>query len=315
MEWIPVATHEAEITAYALQRLQTIPGIKIYGDTRPENANQRLGVIPINLPGISHFLVAAILGYEYGIGVRNGCFCAHPYLLHLLGFSETEAEQIRLQMIAGDRRNAPGMVRISFGLYNSTTDVDRLIEALHAIRRGDYIGQYRQNQATGEFLPLGWQQITNTTSPFTRSKGDFHMKPQVFALLAAICWGVGGYFEKKGLHLGNLSPTMGITLRTLIAFILLAAVSFPQWKTLPMAGSKALLYMIIGGGIVAGAVGMLCFYTAIKGAPLSRVMPIAFTSPLFGALMGLIFGGEPFTLKTILGMSLTIGGIILLTIE
>ncbi len=152
-----VATHEAEITAYALQRLQTIPGIKIYGDTRPENANQRLGVIPINLPGISHFLVAAILGYEYGIGVRNGCFCAHPYLLHLLGFSETEAEQIRLQMIAGDRRNAPGMVRISFGLYNSTTDVDRLIEALHAIRRGDYIGQYRQNQATGEFLPLGWQ--------------------------------------------------------------------------------------------------------------------------------------------------------------
>lgn len=141
------------------------------------------------------------------------------------------------------------------------------------------------------------------------------MKPQVFALLAAICWGVGGYFEKKGLHLGNLSPTMGITIRTLIAFILLAAVSFPQWKTLPMAGSKALLYMIIGGGIVAGAVGMLCFYTAIKGAPLSRVMPIAFTSPLFGALMGLIFGGEPFTLKTILGMSLTIGGIILLTIE
>lgn len=141
------------------------------------------------------------------------------------------------------------------------------------------------------------------------------MKPQIFALMAAICWGVGGYFEKKGLHLGNLSPTMGITLRTLIAFILLAAVSFPQWKTLPHAGSKAILYMVIGGGVVAGAAGMLCFYTAIKGAPLSRVMPIAFTSPLFGALMGLILGGEPLTLKTILGMLLTISGIILLTIE
>lgn len=141
------------------------------------------------------------------------------------------------------------------------------------------------------------------------------MKPQVFALLAAICWGVGGYFEKKGLHLGNLSPTMGITIRTLVAFVLLAAASYPQWKTVPLAGSKAILYMVIGGGIVAGAAGMLCFYTAIKGAPLSRVMPIAFTSPLFGALMGLIFGGEPLTLKTILGMCLTIGGIILLTIE
>lgn len=141
------------------------------------------------------------------------------------------------------------------------------------------------------------------------------MKPQVFALLAAICWGVGGYFEKKGLHLGNLSPTMGITIRTMVAFVLLAAASYPQWKTVPLAGSKAILYMVIGGGIVAGAAGMLCFYTAIKGAPLSRVMPIAFTSPLFGALMGLIFGGEPLTLKTILGMCLTIGGIVLLTIE
>ncbi|MCX7976748.1 MAG: aminotransferase class V-fold PLP-dependent enzyme, partial [Bellilinea sp.] len=152
-----VAAHEAELTAYALQRLQSIPGIQIYGDKHPDHADQRLGVIPINLPNISHFLVAAILGYEYGIGVRNGCFCAHPYLLHLLGFSEEQAEQIRRQMISGDRRNAPGMVRISFGLYNSTADIDRLIEALQAICKGEYSGRYQQNQTTGEFHPIGWQ--------------------------------------------------------------------------------------------------------------------------------------------------------------
>lgn len=140
------------------------------------------------------------------------------------------------------------------------------------------------------------------------------MKPEVFALLTAICWGVGGYFEKKGLHLGNLSPTMGITIRTATALIILAVASFQQWKTLPQAGPKALLYMVIGGGVVAGAVGMLCFYTALKGAPLTRVMPIAFTSPLFGALMGILLAGEPLTLKTVLGTLLTIGGIVLLTI-
>lgn len=140
------------------------------------------------------------------------------------------------------------------------------------------------------------------------------MKPEIFALLTAICWGVGGYFEKKGLHLGNLSPQMGITLRTVTALIILAIASFPQWKTVPQAGSKALIYMVVGGGIVAGAVGMLCFYTALKGAPLTRVMPIAFTSPLFGALMGIVFSGEPLTIKTVAGMLLTIGGIILLTI-
>jgi transporter family protein len=140
------------------------------------------------------------------------------------------------------------------------------------------------------------------------------MKPQLFALLTAIAWGVGGYFEKKGLHLGNLSPQVGITLRTAVALVILGVVSFPEWKQIPAAGSKALLYMVIGGGIVAGSVGMLCYYLAIKGAPLGKVMPIAFTSPLFGALMGLWLGGETFTLKTGLGMALTVAGIIILTI-
>ena len=140
------------------------------------------------------------------------------------------------------------------------------------------------------------------------------MKAQIFALITAIAWGVGGYFEKKGLHLGNLTPQMGITIRTFVALIILGIVSYPQWKTIPEAGSKALFYMIVGGGIVAGAVGMLCFYMAIKGAPLSKVMPIAFTSPLFGALMGMIFGGEPVTVKSIIGTVMTVGGIIVLTI-
>ncbi len=140
------------------------------------------------------------------------------------------------------------------------------------------------------------------------------MKPQLLALLTAMAWGIGGYFEKKGLHLGNLSPQMGITIRTSVALIVLAVVSFPQWKTVGQAGPKALLYMVVGGGVVAGSVGMLCFYAAIKGAPLGKVMPIAFTSPLFGALMGILLGGEPLTVKTIVGMILTISGIVLLTI-
>ena len=140
------------------------------------------------------------------------------------------------------------------------------------------------------------------------------MKPQLLALLTAAAWGIGGYFEKKGLHLGNLSPQMGITIRTAVAVLILGIVSFPQWKTVPHAGPKALTMMILGGGVVAGSVGMLCYYAAIKGAPLTRVMPIAFTSPLFGALMGVMLGGEPLTIKTVLGMLMTVGGIVLLTV-
>jgi len=136
----------------------------------------------------------------------------------------------------------------------------------------------------------------------------------IFALLTAICWGLSGYFEKRGLHLGNLPPQMGITIRTAVALIILGFVSAPQWKMITQASPKALAYMIIGGGVVAGSIGMLCFYTALKGAPLSKVMPIAFTSPLFGAPLAMTLGGEPVTIKTIAGMVMTIGGIILLTV-
>lgn len=139
------------------------------------------------------------------------------------------------------------------------------------------------------------------------------MNPQILALLTAIFWGVGGFFEKKGLHAGNLSPVMGITIRTALAFIILGTASITEWKTVGQAGIKPLLYMIVGGGIVAGAAGMLCFYAAIKGAPLGKVMPIAFTSPLFGALMGVMFNGEALTSKTLIGIGLTVVGIMVLT--
>jgi transporter family protein len=140
------------------------------------------------------------------------------------------------------------------------------------------------------------------------------MNPQLLALFTAMAWGIGGYFEKKGLHLGGLSPQVGITIRTAVALIILGAVSFPQWKTIAQAPPKAILMMVVGGGIIAGSIGMLCFYAALKGAPLSRVMPIAFTSPLFSALMAVMIGGEPVTWKMAIGTLLTVGGIVVLSI-
>jgi transporter family protein len=120
------------------------------------------------------------------------------------------------------------------------------------------------------------------------------MKPQILALVAAAAWGVGGYFEKKGLQMGNL---------------------FPQWRALPQAGAKPLVMMGLGGGVLAGAVGMLCFYAALKGAPLGRVMPIAFTSPLFGVIMGVWLGGESLSARELIGMIMATGGIVILTVR
>jgi selenocysteine lyase/cysteine desulfurase len=152
-----VAAHEAELTGHALRRLGRIPGVRVFGDARPETAPQRLGAIPFQLDGVSHFLVAAVLGHEYAIGVRSGCFCAHPYVLRLLGLSDAESTAVRDRMAAHDKRDMPGMVRMSFGLYNTREEVDRFCDALERIARGEMAGTYRQNTATGEFNPAGWE--------------------------------------------------------------------------------------------------------------------------------------------------------------
>lgn len=151
-----VADHEASLTAYALDRMKSVGGVHFFGDSDSGNSRQRLGVIPFNLEGISHFLAAAVLGHEYGIGVRNGCFCAHPYMLHLMDVRDEAANKVRADIISGNRSDMPGMVRVSFGLYNTFEDIDRLVEALQHIRTGNYRGKYRQVKATGEYIPDGW---------------------------------------------------------------------------------------------------------------------------------------------------------------
>jgi selenocysteine lyase/cysteine desulfurase len=137
--------------------MNRIEGVEVLGDRDPANAGQRLGVIPFRVRGASHVLVAAVLSYEHGIGVRNGLFCAHPLIMHLLGMSRAEVEGVRANVLARDRREMPGLVRASFGLYNTLNEVEVFVEALARVARGQFAGRYKQDQASGDFVPEGWQ--------------------------------------------------------------------------------------------------------------------------------------------------------------
>ena len=151
-----IAEHEARLTAYTLEGLEKISEIRVFGDPDPARAAHRLGVVPFMLKNATHFKAAAILGYEFGIGVRSGCFCAHPYILHLLGLNREQAQRVRSSIMAGDRSEMPGLVRASFGLYNTFEDVDVLLEALQRISNDEYKGRYTQDQASGEYKPSNW---------------------------------------------------------------------------------------------------------------------------------------------------------------
>ena len=152
-----IARHEAELTHYALTCLTTIPGIKIFGANDLDKVDKRVGVIPFALEGIPHGKLAAILGFEGGIGVRNGCFCAHPYILRLLGVSDEEYRYYHDRVMQRNRADLPGLVRMSFACYNNFSDVDRLVEMLQRITRGDIQGEYEVNPASGNYYPRGFE--------------------------------------------------------------------------------------------------------------------------------------------------------------
>lgn len=145
-----IAGYEATLTRYALKKLQKVPGVEIYGPT--SLAANRSGVIPFTVGALPSNLVAAILGFEWGIGVRSGCFCAQPYVMSLLGIDHQTQHRIRYNLLHKRRDLLPGMVRISFGLYNTPEEIDVLIQALTAISQGQY-GEYTVDKTTGFFTP------------------------------------------------------------------------------------------------------------------------------------------------------------------
>ncbi len=152
-----VAAHERELIRYALPRLKEVPGFHFYGDADPDLSRDRVAVVSFLLDGYEHALLAAILGYEYGIAVRNGCFCAHPYVKRLARVTEGMDRAMWAKALSGDRDGLPGFVRASFGGYTTKEDIDALVRALLEIRHDGPKGEYRESKATGEFLPEGYR--------------------------------------------------------------------------------------------------------------------------------------------------------------
>jgi len=152
-----IAAHERALTDHAFARLQEIPGIRIYGGCHLVNVTARLGVIPIVSDTCHHALLAAILGYEWGIGVRNGCFCAHPYISHLLGISDEE-RQNHLEIIRSGATGQmlPGFVRISLGICNTMAEIDYLAHALAEIAQKGPRGDYHLDATGKGYAPAGF---------------------------------------------------------------------------------------------------------------------------------------------------------------
>ena len=150
-----IAKHERDLTAHALRRLADVPGLSLYGDSAPVPGEDRIGVIPFNLRGVNHALLATALSWEGGIGVRSGCFCAHPFIQRLLGIDDAGSLDLTTQVLANDRRELPGLVRMSFGVFSTEKDVDAAADLLGQIAREGLRGTYRYDDEAGEYRAEG----------------------------------------------------------------------------------------------------------------------------------------------------------------
>jgi cysteine desulfurase/selenocysteine lyase len=103
-----IAAHEHEITEYALERLEEVPGVKLFGPP----AEKKGGVAAFTLEGVHPHDVAQILDQD-GIAVRAGHHCAQP--LH-------------------EKFGIPATSRASFYLYSTKEEVDLLVQGLYKVK-------------------------------------------------------------------------------------------------------------------------------------------------------------------------------------
>lgn len=104
-----IEAYERQLTHYAMQRLEAIDGMRIFGPS----ANSRDAVISFQVGNIHHLDMGTLLD-RLGIAIRTGHHCAEP-LMHRLGIE--------------------GTCRASFALYNTTQEIDTLAEGIERVRK------------------------------------------------------------------------------------------------------------------------------------------------------------------------------------
>jgi uncharacterized membrane protein len=149
------------------------------------------------------------------------------------------------------------------------------------------------------------------------------MKAVMLAIAAGLCWGIGEFFTKQVLHGGKIGPLTALAVRSTVALPVIWLVWLVVARGMALeprewtgAGAGTLLKLVLGSGLVAGAVAMICFYGALHLGPISRIKPIAFSlAPVVAVLLGWSVLGEAMSVRKGAAVLLIVAGVVLLTGE
>ncbi|WP_394938761.1 aminotransferase class V-fold PLP-dependent enzyme [Psychromicrobium sp. YIM B11713] len=140
--------HESTLREFLIDGLERIPGVTVhhlFSDSGSYPGSGSIGVVNFSVSGYDSGLVAAYLSAEFGVGVRDGRFCAHP-LLRRLGLPT-------------------GSLRASFGLGSGIEDAQRLITGISQLvedgPQGDYLIE------SGRWVPVNDFRVFPSWAPNT----------------------------------------------------------------------------------------------------------------------------------------------------
>ena len=119
-----IEEHEQALIKKLVDGLKARGDVIIYGDS--DDLSDRVGVISFKVKDVNTYHLAAKMADTAGIATRRGAFCANPYVWRLLGVSDEEAKGF---LECGDS-GTPGMIRVSFGIYNTEEEVDEFLKLM-----------------------------------------------------------------------------------------------------------------------------------------------------------------------------------------
>jgi len=132
----------------------------------------------------------------------------------------------------------------------------------------------------------------------------------VLMVITVLCWGVSPLLEKEALR--RVGPLNGLFIRNLTIFLFFLFYFFCSGRLKEVAnisGKEVILFAI--SGVLAGFLGMYTYFTLLKTAPVSKIVPLVSTYPLITAILGMCILNEEVSLARILGIVLIITGVFL----
>ena len=140
-----ISAHEQVLVKRLIDGLKKIDNVVIYGDS--DDISDRVGVVTFNFTDTNSSMLARHLS-DIGAATRRGAFCAHPYVWRLMGVTDDEAKTYE----GCDAAKTPGMVRVSFGIYNTEAEVDEFLELVKKAK--ELAKQEYDSDETYQDIPL-----------------------------------------------------------------------------------------------------------------------------------------------------------------